>query len=513
MTTWSSGYVRDIPYTSSFYRELAPEYLRFVVLANAFHAPNTGGGATYCELGCGQGFGTALLAASNPGMRFWGLDFNPAQISNARRLAAETGLTNVTFEDWSFEQALGYLAELPKFDLISLHGIYSWVSPEVRRSVVEFIEHTLKPGGLVYVSYNSMPGWAAVAPLQRLMREHAERHPDRSDFQVAGATEFASKVQEFGALYFKQNAAVGIRFEKIRDMNRTYLAHEYMNDHWNPLYHVDVAHEMEKARLAYACSATISENVDDICIPATMMSLVQGTRDRSWQETLKDYASNKQFRRDVFLRGVSQVSGVELAQITMDMRFALIVPRSEVKFSFTGPLGQVQGQEEIYRPIADALAEKPQSMGELARIPQLVGRPWAVILQALSLLVHAGHVHPLSTESRGKSAELAKTFNRVVARRILRGDGLSFLAAPAIGTGIPVSYADVLGMRAVQENSKATPSQIASESWVFMQQAGQRLVKDGVALQTREETLPELEAQLTTFFSERLPLWRSLGVL
>jgi len=55
MPDWSSGYVLDIPYTSGFYRELAPTYLQFVLHSQSLRAPALGPGATYCELGCGQG--------------------------------------------------------------------------------------------------------------------------------------------------------------------------------------------------------------------------------------------------------------------------------------------------------------------------------------------------------------------------------------------------------------------------------------------------------------------------
>ena len=514
MSNWAAGYVLDIPYTSGFYRELEPDYLRFVTLANGIRPPEFGPGATYCELACGQGFGTALLAAANPQARFWGFDFNPSQIANARRLAAEAGLTNVTFEDWSFAQAVERAGDLPAFDIVVLHGIYSWISEENRQAIVAFLDRTLKPGGLVYVSYNCMPGWAAVAPLQRLMREHANRRPDRSDLQAAAALAFATRMKEGGAGYFAQNAALTGRMEKLPGMNRNYLAHEYLNGHWHPLYHLDVVREMEAARLTYACSATITENVDNVCVPGPLLPLLQETRDRGWQETVKDYVSNKQFRRDIFVRGASSLTPFDQARLVADLRFALVVPRGAVSFKFTGPLGEIQGQEEVYGPIADALAEKPRTVGELVALPPLAGRPLGAILQALSLLLHAGHVHPMQHDARGKIAEAAKAFNRIVARRTVRGaEGLSNLAAPAIGGGLPVTHAELLGVLAMHENPKADPAQIATFGWATMEQSGQRLMKDGKGLQTKEENLAELEAQLTMFVSAKLPIWKQLGIV
>lgn len=514
MTAWSAGYVLDIQYTSGFYRELAPPHLQFTLLTLGLRPPSFGPGTTYCELACGQGFGTALLAAANPQARFWGFDFNPAQIANARRLAAEAGLTNVTFEDHSFEQGVALPPDaLPQFDIIALHGIYSWISPENRRFIVEFLDKRLKPGGLVYVSYNCMPGWAAMAPFQRLMREHANRHPDRSDLQADAALNFAERLKEGGAAYFVQNPGVAPRMEKMPSQNRNYLAHEYLNGHWHPLYHLDVVRELEAARLTYAGSATITENIDLVSLPAALQPLLAETRERAWQETIRDFASNKQFRRDMLMRGVSSIGAGEQGRLMGEMRVGLMVPRSAVSFKFTGPLGEVTGQEEVYAPIVDALAQRPHTLAELAKLPGLAERPQAALLQAIAMLVHAGYVTPLPHDPRGKGGDAARAFNRVVAGRIRLGETLNFLAAPAAGTGVAASYVELLAVLALLEAPKATPQQAAQLGWSIMAQSGQRLLKDGQTLQTQEETMPELEAQLTAFFTEKLPVWRTLGVV
>ena len=401
MSTWSAGYVLDIQYTSGFYRELAPTYLQFALLSQGLRPPQIGPGATYCELACGQGFGTALLAAANPQARFWGFDFNPAQIANARRLVTEAGLTNVTFEDYSFEQGVALPPDaLPQFDIIALHGIYSWISPENRRFIVEFLDKRLKPGGLVYVSYNCMPGWAASAPLQRLMREHANRYPDRSDLQAEAALKFAMRLKEGGAAYFAQNPATAPRMEKLPSMNRNYLSHEYLNGHWHPLYHLDVARELEAARLTFAGSATIAENIDVVSVPADLQPILTETRDRGWQETIRDYASNKQFRRDLFMRGASPFGALEQGRVLGEMRFGLTVPRSAISFKFSSPLGEFTGQEDIYAPIADALAQRPHTLAELMQLPAMAGRLPATLLQAVAVLVHGSQVHPLPYDPR-----------------------------------------------------------------------------------------------------------------
>ncbi len=139
MTSRTSGYVADMGYTHGFYRELTPTLLSFVALTRGQQGPDVTGPLAYCELGCGQGFSMNLLAAANPTSASMRPDFNPAQVAGARRLAAEAGLSNVSFFDTSFAD-FAEEPELPReFDVISLHGIYSWISEENRKAIVDFI--------------------------------------------------------------------------------------------------------------------------------------------------------------------------------------------------------------------------------------------------------------------------------------------------------------------------------------------------------------------------------------
>ena len=58
-------------------------------------------------------------------------------------------------------------------DYVGLHGIWSWISDENRAVIVDFVRRKLKVGGVLYVSYNTQPGWAAMVPLRDLFVEHA----------------------------------------------------------------------------------------------------------------------------------------------------------------------------------------------------------------------------------------------------------------------------------------------------------------------------------------------------
>jgi SAM-dependent methyltransferase len=513
---WTDGYVSDIEYTHGFYRELSPNYLCTVTTSCGLRTPRPEEITHYCELACGQGYGLNLLAAANPGVEFYGYDFNPAQIANGRRLAAEAGLRNVHFGEDSFEQlAAATGANLPAFDVIALHGIYSWISPENRRAIIRFIEKRLKPGGIVYVSYNSLPGWAAILPLQRLLRDQAGQIPGRSDNRFAAAREFAQQMKAGGAFYFTQNPVVGSRLEQFANQDPYYLAHEYLNGHWHPMYHRDVAAEMADAKLGYACSATITENIDNFCIPEPLRALAAGAPDSAARETLKDYAINKSFRRDIYLRGASLLASMEQLERMRTTRYVLLVPPAAVSLKVMIPLGNAQLQPEVYNPIIEALRDGPKTVHDLEQLPAFAGRPFGQLSQALGMLMHLGHIHPLSVSYAAdkKASEAARRLNAEVAKRAVYGDTLRYLAIPAAATATATNYVERLAYLSLSQKPRTDPGEAATLAWKIMMSNGVRLLKDGRQLETEEETAPELRERMESIFVEKVPLWRQLGML
>lgn len=173
MNSWNEGYFTDSTYTFGYYRELSPNFIRWCLTLKGFVAPEVDENSRHCELGIGQGVSANIHAAANPG-KFFGTDFNPAHAANAQELAKASGADAKFFED-SFEE-FANRDDLPQFDTITFHGIWSWVSDENRRHMLDFVRKHLKSGGAVYCSYNCLPGWAPVAPMRELLKLYDGYH-------------------------------------------------------------------------------------------------------------------------------------------------------------------------------------------------------------------------------------------------------------------------------------------------------------------------------------------------
>jgi SAM-dependent methyltransferase len=509
MDAWTSGYVAEVGYTHGFYRELTPAILQFSALTKGLVAPWKVSPLTYCELGCGQGFSANLLAAANPGMQYYATDFNPSQIISARRLAEQAETKNVHFFNDSFAE-FAARDDLPQFDIISLHGIYSWIALEHRKTIVAFIDKHLKPGGLVYISYNCLPGWAGPSPLRQLMRMAGQQTAGSMVHKIDSALALIEKIQGAGARYFATVPGIAERIEKIKGQDRNYLAHEYMNADWTLFYHADVASELSSARLSYTGSAHLMDHVDAVNLTTEQQNILKDTNDPIIRETLRDYMINQQFRRDIFSRGKINLTVLEAREAWLNNRFVLSTPRADVSLKIVGSMGEANLQPEVYLPLLDVLAEAngPISLRKLTAIPTVAELGWGRLQQAILVLVGAGYVQPcpMDTKNDGKRRERVRAFNQVVINRARYSADLQFLASPATGGGISVDRFQQLFILAM--NHKADPAQF---TWQVLNEQGQRLLKDGKTLESAEDNLAELQVRVE-FFEKRLPTLKNLGL-
>jgi SAM-dependent methyltransferase len=511
MTSWTSGYVADIDYTHGFYRELTPNLLSLSLLAKGKRGLGDLQGASYCELGCGQGFSANLLAAANPQIDFYATDFDPSHIHGAKLLAAEAATPNVHFFDQSFADFLVNPA-LPSFDIISLHGIYSWIAVEHRTTIVDLIRRKLKPGGVVYISYNCLPGWSAAAPLRQLLYMHAKSQGGPTAGRLDPALDFIEKLFAAEPAVLRANPALKTRLDGLRKLNRNYLAHEYLNDSWTLFYHADVAAEMGAAKLSHVGSAALLEHIDAVNLTAPQQQILAETGDHTLRETLRDYMVNQQFRRDVFALGPVTHSVSSSRQQWLEMRFALSTTRADVPMTVKGSLGEATLQENIYRPLVDALARGPTTVRQLLAEPVIAAIGWERLLQALTVLVGAGHVQPcLPAKDEGKRAQRTRAFNSAICKRAEDSGELQFLASPVTGGGLLVNRFEQLFLVALSRGLKE-PHQWANHAWSVLSEHKETLVKDGKALETAEDNSAELLEQAGKFAESRLALLKTLQV-
>lgn len=505
---WSSGYVSEITYTYGFYRELAPTALALAAQVQAQSAPDITQPLAYCELGCGQGLSTNILAAANPHISFVATDFNPAQIAGAQALAHEAKTPNVRFLDDSFEQMVAR-ADLPDFDIIALHGIYSWVSVENRGHIVEFIKRRLKPGGIVYISYNTLPGWASAMPMRQLFVDSAADSSGPILGRIEQALQFTQEMETVKARFFSQNPGLSERLARLKGMPPAYLAHEYFNRDWTPFYFKDVATELSGAKLNWIASAHLIDSINAICFTSEQTAFLDKIKDPVRREGLRDYMVNQQFRRDLFAKGALKVQPLKSQQQWLNTRFVLTTLPSQTIFKVSGPVGELQLQEKIYGPVIEILKEGAKTIQEIMRSPGAGELSLQQVVQAMTVLVGGGHASsclPLDGEAERKIA--TDRFNDAVIERARYSADIGYLASPVTGSGHAFDRAIQLFLLAHKSGTQDPVGMV----WGIFKAAGQRFVKNNVVLSEERDNIAEVRERYEGFMKDTLPLCQTLKI-
>lgn len=492
---WAEGYVSDISYTHGFYKELSPVHIHYASLLRRLCAPAPDSALTFCELGCGQGYTTNVLAAANPHIQFVANDFNPSQIAGAAGLARNSGLTNVRFLDDSFAQMVER-TDLPQFDIIVLHGIYSWISAENRQNIVEFIRRRLKVGGIVYISYNTMPGWAAALPMRRLLVDEAERHGGAPILErIDCALKFAAELSASNANYFRANPAVDDRLSRLNSQPRRYLAHEYFNKDWTPFYFADVAAELSSAKLDWLCSANVMDGVQMMCLSPEHQKVLADVKSPIRRESLRDYLVNQQFRKDLFAKGQQELSLQESDQLLLSTTYMLTTQRANISLQAQTTAGTIQLQEAVYNAVLDGFAAGPVKGLDLIHTLNGKGVNRQQVMQALAVLSALGHVVPLlPSEGLEARRETTARFNAEIMRRAEHSGDLSVLASPVLGSGMVLDRITILFLSALRQNLE--PVDYVHS---VLERAGQRLLREGRPVSTAEENREELSKVYQNF--------------
>jgi len=508
MADWGAGYVTDTAYVHDFCRSQTPAMLSLAALGRGVAAAGGRGEPfAYCDLGCGQGFTANLIAAANPRAKVFAADFNPTHIAGARALASAAALENIVFREAGFDELVED-ASLPDFDVIGLHGVYSWISAENRRALVALIRRRLRSGGLLYISYDAMPGWAGIAPLRRVLLQRHAAGGAASEAGLAEALAFADRLREIDARFYRMYPYVAVQWDRLKTLPASYLAHELLTRDWQAFSFSEVAAELADAKLTYVGSAHLTDHVDRVNFSAEQQAFLAQIPDPSLNETTRDMIVGRQFRRDIFVKGVTPVPPRLARERWLDTRVALTLPAAEVELSFETALGTLALRPEMYQPMIEALGHGPMTLRALVASPAGEKLEWTGMLDAIKVLIGRGVLEPaLPADGDAARAAAAGRFNAAVTARAKESDELGYLASPVTGGGVRVDRMTQLYLLAKQEGAADPAAALAA----LAARGGGFADRDGKPL-APEAAQAALAAQAARIETRTLPLLAQLGI-
>ena len=435
-------------------------------------------------------------------------------------MAKEAGIANIQFIEASFGEILSDKKIDTEFDFIVLHGVYTWVSREVRKEIINIIKKLLKPGGIVYISYNTLPGWTPVMPLQRLIMEYAAQFPHRKS--VKNMVEVLNKIELLEQRgFFKLNEeALKARLGKIKKQktaNIRYLVHEYMHTGWEPLYFCDVSRDMKEAKLEFICSCDLAFSFPALVNVDILQKLYQEEYSVEFKQLLMDFVFNTAFRKDIFGKGVPKITFSAAASALLKRKFMLTVPAKEIDTEFIiVPAGKLK-PEAWFESLIKFIEQGPKPLNEIMQNLNinLYSTEFRALVRTLALLISQEKVATVSELPDREVQERARRLNMILKKidDVFMVANILYLVSPFARTGVefPVLHRqiawEILGGRG------ASAEELVPYICNFVKQRKIRLEK--------EDNTPVQENELGNFVHEKcrdilennLPIWKNLGII
>ena len=467
MTDWSEGYISDVGYIYGYYSDLNPNNLLLPLLKRKIAMPKV---KTACELGFGQGVSINVHAAANKDIEWWGTDFNPSHVSFAQDLAnqskSEINIFDQKFEDFVRD-------DLPDFDFICLHGIWSWISESNRKILVEFIRNKLKIGGVLYISYNTFPGWLSKAPLRHMLSEHADVMGARGEsmaYKVEQAIEFTKDLINLSGHINTEIFTLKDQLERISKENSNYLAHEYFNLEWEPMYFSDIHKCLESAKINYICSSNYIKDFLPGLFAEEQLAFWAEIEDSIFAQTVKDYLLNTQFRSDLWVKGPRSLSQLQVEKVWSDLQFILVKELPSTLKIYSQIL--VTLNQDLYTSIASIFSDyKIHSFTELCRrLPDVEFNNLSHVI----VLMHASGLIALVQNSTSIEGSVSRTsdLNQYIMENSAISADINFLASPVTGGAININQIQQI-MILAYNNGYENLGEIVDFTWKTLQKNNQ----------------------------------------
>lgn len=382
------GYLADDIYPSTFQRDFSPCWIDAMLRHKGWVPPRNGRAPfRLLDLGCGDGFGLTALAAAYPEGTFVGIDGLPEHVARGETLARRLGLSNITFR-------CAYFADVAApaqadFDYVTGQGLLAWVSEENRRHVYRIAGDHLRDGAAACLGYNSMPGWREMMALQKLILVLAKAGEGSSNDRFCAALAEVQAISEAGTATLPPALMewVAASREKLPD---SYFPHEYLNDHWQPLWSADVMTAMAALGFAYLAPARIERLREDFVLRGTQRARLQMIRQPIARETAADIMANCSFRVDIFGCGVPAAGRPQ--QTRLDGWWAATTREAEADYSCSTRAGTLRFDNAAAHAILRALEAGP---GTLRQVWEEEGSGTvADVLNAADALFMAGCIVP-----------------------------------------------------------------------------------------------------------------------
>jgi SAM-dependent methyltransferase len=272
-----------------------PDRLATIASFLGVHAPPVAA-CRVLEVGCNDGANLIPMAVGLPAAQFVGCDLSPRALAAGRRIVADLGMPNVSLVE---EDLTALSPAHGSFDYIIAHGVYSWVPAAVRDGLFAMAAQRLAPNGVMFVSFNALPGCRVRQAAWEILHFHVDRIADPRE-RLDAARKLARMLADGGENVHAGDAALRAELRATAERSDSDLFHDDLAVPNDPAYVSDFIAHAARFGLRYLAEAELhTMSGAGISADARTLLSAQNPADR---EQYLDFFRMRRFRQSLLVR-------------------------------------------------------------------------------------------------------------------------------------------------------------------------------------------------------------------
>jgi len=372
------------------------------------------------EVGCNDGANLIPMALVLPAAHFVGCDLSARALDEGRRTIARLGLANIRL----VEEDLARLSPAyGGFDYIIAHGVYSWVRVTVRDALFALVAERLAPNGILFVSFNVLPGSRVRQAAWEVLHRHAN-HIDDPRARMDAVRRLARIIGATGNTSHDGEDALRAEFAAIAARSDSALFHDDLALPNDPVYFTDFVAHAARFGLSYLAEADL-HTMSGAGLSPDARDFV-AAQEPAAREQYLDFIRLRRFRQSLLRRSGATIDASKHAERIHAMYVS--ADASLLRAESAGKTGELANRLApgtlgggAARTLLDALLKRAPAAYPIAALRDIVGfqglaRPLGALLtEAFVAGIVNLHVHPPALAAVGGMRPVASPLARVQA--------------------------------------------------------------------------------------------------
>jgi hypothetical protein len=327
------------------------------------------------EVACSEGVNIASMAVAAPASEFLGIDIAESPILRGAETIAWAGLDNVKLRVADIRDAQAIDGE---YDYIIAHGVYSWVSADVRAALMATIGKKLSANGVAFISYNVFPGCRVRETIRDYLVHVLRDIADPQQRMEAARAALEYQISGWSEDHPFQKALLEAARDNLERPIEV-LFHDEMGEVWEPQFLSDVCAAARAQGLDYLADAHPSL-LNDGLFPSVRFEAARKHTGGDWAEFEQwlDFTDMRPFRWSLFCRAGEKIERIATPDRVVGLHAsAELAPApgpGKKAFAFRGKSGiEFETDDAALGGLLDRLTREPAVLlDEYAQAPEVV---------------------------------------------------------------------------------------------------------------------------------------------